>query len=135
MHTGLRGIIAQIFQFAGRLVVTMAQHGFHSESCQRFKFIINGGIAHIRHLVYCRCFYRQEDIVFICEQEFIHRRHYVITVRSRKIMFREFPDNIIAFIERISHRTAIFPAFVFQTVSSVSVQEPVFMEMSCCHAA
>ena len=34
-----------------------------------------------------------------CEQEFIHRRHYVITVRSRKIMFREFPDNIIAFIE------------------------------------
>ena len=50
-------------------------------------------------------------------------------------MFRELPNHIIAFVERISHRSAIFPAFVFQTVCSVSAQEPVLVEMSRSHTA
>ena len=44
-------------------------------------------------------------------------------------MFGKFPYHIITFVERISQRSAIFPALVFQTVCSVTAKEPVWIEV------
>ena len=48
-------------------------------------------------------------------------------------MFGEFPHHIIPFVERISQRSAIFPLLIFQTVGSVSAQEPVFVKVGSSH--
>ena len=48
-------------------------------------------------------------------------------------MFGKFPDHIIAFIERISQCPAIFPAMIFETISSITTQAPVWVEVGGSH--
>ena len=113
----------------------MTEHAFYTKTCRGFQFIVNSNITHIRHLVYGCSLERHEHVVFIRKQEFIHWRHNVVTVSGRDEMFWELPDYIIAFIERIGQCPTILPAMIFETISSITAQEPVRIEIGSGHGA
>ena len=50
-------------------------------------------------------------------------------------MLREFPGEEFAFAERVGHIAFIFPFFIFESVRSVSIEEPVGIQLGGSHTA
>ena len=113
----------------------MARHGLDGEAGIGFQLVGQGGVAHVRHLVYGSPFPAHEHIVLVRSQILVHRRHHIVGVLEGEVVLGKFPKDVLALVERVGSLSGVEPLLVARAVGAVTAEAPVRMQVTGGHAA
>ena len=131
---GGSAVVLPVLQHAGGLVVAVARHGLDGEAGIGFQLVGQGGVAHVRHLVYGSPFPAYEHIVLVRSQILVHRRHHIVGVLESEVVLGKFPKDVLALVERVGSLSGVEPLLVARAVGAVTAEAPVRMQVTGGHA-